>query len=424
MDCAPVSNKTKYTNYALIASLFFAVGSIINYFHENYTFAKTKTSVIHHVITLPPDSLTQNKSLMYTAVFTVRPRDTLASIFYRAGLPSTLWMKMLDTPGSSRFLENLRPGNTMQLTVSQSHQLISLSYKVNLEQSYIMQKINNHWSGRLLQKPVTKTVAFSSSIVHGTLTNTTKATGLPVELQKQVDAMLSRYAVHPGDRLEVLYHEYFVGDQKDRPGNVIAAEIIDGKNKYRMVRFKENNRTGYYTPNGSSTDPQFLISPLNYQRIGSQFSYDRLDPFTHRVQPHLGVDYDAPAGTPVKALGNGIIVFCKRMNGYGNVIMVRYNKTYKSFYAHLEKFSHNLHPNEPVEKGQVIGYVGTTGWSTGPHLHFAIYKNGVPVNPLTIKFPFSAPIEEKYRHQFFYDENRWFNEMTLFADAKKTISNR
>lgn len=269
---------------------------------------------------------------------------------------------------------------------------------------------------------VTKTLRFRSSIIHHSIEGAARAAGLPEHMAHEVFAMFSANGIaqeiHPGDRLNILYHEYFVGNQKNHPGNVVAAEIIDGKHDYRMVRFTApNNQTGFYTPNGNDTKPLFLRIPLHYERIGSRFTYHRMDPVLHKIRPHLGVDFDAPIGTPVKAIGNGIVVFCKQMRGYGNVLMIRYGNTYKSLYAHLEKFASYVKPNERVKKGEIVGYVGKTGWTTGPHLHFAIYKNGVAVNPLTVQFPHGSFIPAKYRSDFLYKEHRWFSQMQLYESA-------
>lgn len=272
------------------------------------------------------------------------------------------------------------------------------------------------------QLPVTKTVEFKTSIIHHSLGQAARDAGLTADMTRQLDAMFASqyrsHEIHPGDRLEVLYHEYFIGNQKDHPGHIVAAKIVDSHHKdLSMVRFTTpNNESHYYTANGESTKPSYLSTPVHYNRIASGFSYRRFDPVIHKIHPHLGVDLDAPTGTPVKAIGDGIVLFCHQMHGYGNVVMIQYNNTYKTLYAHLEKFTRHMHAHEHVKKGEVVGYVGTTGWTTGPHLHYSLYKNGKPVNPLTIHFP-NTSLPEKYRRVFFYQENRRLSEMKLFEDA-------
>lgn len=424
MDYMDYTERTPshWLRYVAITLTICITGVIISHFVENHTHAHAKKSAT--VLSLPPEKTTvvQNTSTaMQTITFTIKKHETLASLFHRAKLPDTLWMTVLKLPPAAKYLEQLQVGSDIDITTTSTNQFVSLKYSINHAQSLHVDRKGNYLVAKILQKPVTKTLGFKTSIIHYSLLQAEKNAGLSVNLQQELNAMFASggimHDIHKGDRLNVLYHQYFIGDQKDHLGNIVAAEIVDGKNHYRMVRFTENNHAGYYTPSGQGSQSLFLSSPLNYQRIGSGFSYGRFDPIAHRVQPHLGVDYDAPIGTPVKALGNGIIVFCKQIRGYGNVIMVRYNKTYKSFYAHLGRFASHLHAHEMVKKGQVIGYVGMTGWTTGPHLHFAVYKNGKAVNPLTLKFPHTAPIESRYRNYFFYKENHWFNEMKLFEDA-------
>lgn len=274
---------------------------------------------------------------------------------------------------------------------------------------------------------IVKTVQFKSSVIHHSLAQAGRAAGLPHKMLAQLNSMFANTAIthqlHPGAHLYVLYHEYFVNNHKDHPGNIIAAEIVNGKQHYSLVRFTTPaHRTGYYTPTGASTQPGFLRAPLHYTRISSKFSYHRMDPVVHRVHPHLGVDLTAPKGTPIKAIGDGMIVFNKKFGGYGNAIMIRYNGTYKTLYGHLEKFAKNIHPFERVHRGQIVGYVGQTGWATGPHLHYEVLKNNKPVNPLTVQMPHMASIPEKYRRLFYNESDKRLSELRLFIDATKPSS--
>jgi len=284
---------------------------------------------------------------------------------------------------------------------------------------------NKSTKNKITTKPteqITEAMRFRTGIIYRNLQQAAINAGLTEKMILQLNKMFAHspitHHIQPGDRLEVLYHEYFLNDHRNHPGHIVAAEII-GKNKdYKVVRFTTpHDKISYYKTNGQSTKPKFNRIPLHYVRIGSYFSLHRMDPILHKVRPHLGVDFDAPMGTPIHSIGNGIVVFCGQMRGYGNVIIVRYNNTYKSLYAHLRQFANHMKDDEHVKKGEVLGYVGMTGWTTGPHLHYGVYKNGVAVNPLTVQFPSSASIPEKYRHAFFNDEDHWFDEMQLFASA-------
>lgn len=399
--------------------------AIFCFFNEKVT----KMPQTQNIIALPTDNKTVVKATTaispqtHTETYTISHNETLAEVFHRAHLPPDLWITILTSQEASTYLERLQEKRSIVITKDASNQFVSLQYGVDDTKTLQVYLQDNHPRTLINKKPVTKTVQFKSSVIHHSLAQAEKATGLPAPLQHQLDQMLASggftHDIHPGDHLNVLYHEYFVGDQENHAGNIVAAEITHGKETHRIVRFTTpNHQTGFYMPNGTGTQPAFLKAPLAYKRIGSKFQYSRLDPVIHKVHPHLGVDLDAPRGTPVKAVGNGVILFSKQIRGYGNVVMIRYNKTYKTMYAHLEKFALHTHANTPVKKGQIVGYVGSTGWATGPHLHYAVYKNGIAVNPLTVQFPAGNSIPARYRQGFLYKENHWFNEMRLFEAAQ------
>ena len=156
----------------------------------------------------------------------------------------------------------------------------------------------------------------------------------------------------------------------------------------------------YYDEQGNSLRKTFLKAPLNYKRISSHFSYARKHPVYHIVRPHTGVDYAAPAGTPVVALGDGVVTFRAYKGGGGNTIKIRHNSTYETAYLHLSKYAKGLKVGQYVKQGDVIGYVGSTGASTGPHLDFRVWKNGTPVNPLTLESPSTEPVPAELKQAY------------------------
>lgn len=404
MDCTQwtLGKRLRVIGVAIAAVI---VGGIISHFFRNHT-----------QTTLTPAS-------NITETITVHSDDTLASIFHEANLPSTLWMTIIRLPQASQTLHRLVEGEIFKITTTQDHALLSMTYRTNDGDTLRINEENGHYREKTTHVPITKALQFRTAVVHHSLQQAEKSTGLPANLEHELTQMLAHSKmvklIQPGDRVDVLYHEYFINDHAYHPGNIVAAEITDTENHhYRVVRYVEPNHTaGYYKPNGQGTKPTFLKYPLHYERIGSRFNYHRYDPVLHRIRPHLGVDFDAPTGTPVEAISSGIVVMEKQMRGYGNVLMIQYNQTYKTLYAHLEKFGRNIRVNEHVKKGEIVGYVGMTGWSTGPHLHYSVYKNGIPVNPLTVDFPRGSPIPARYRQQFLYKTNHWFSEMRSFKAA-------
>jgi len=151
----------------------------------------------------------------------------------------------------------------------------------------------------------------------------------------------------------------------------------------------------YWNEKGESMRKAFLKAPLNYSRISSGFSYARKHPVTRRVQPHTGVDYAAPTGTPVMSVGDGTVIECRYKGANGNIVKIRHNSVYTTAYLHLSRFAKGMKVGKRVRQGDVIGYVGSTGRSTGPHLDYRIWKNGTPINPLKMESPSAEPLKSE-----------------------------
>ncbi len=204
------------------------------------------------------------------------------------------------------------------------------------------------------------------------------------------------FAVQKGDRFRVLY------DQKVCDGEVIAidtvryAEFSHGGQVLPMVMFNQKDGGNiWWNEKGESMRKAFLKAPLQYSRVSSGFSYARRHPVTRRVQPHTGVDYAAPKGTPVQTIGDGTVISVKYEGAGGNTVRIRHNSVYTTAYLHLSKYAKGLKAGQRVRQGETIGYVGSTGRSTGPHLDFRVWKNGTPINPLKMDSPPAEPLKKE-----------------------------
>ena len=177
--------------------------------------------------------------------------------------------------------------------------------------------------------------------------------------------------IRAGDRFALVFEEQFKDGEKIGEGPIIAAEFINLGRRIRAVRYVDpEGKTDYFSPDGRSMRKAFLRTPVNFARISSRFSFSRRHPILHKMRAHRGVDYAAPRGTAVKASGDGRVIFASRKGGYGRTIIIRHGSAYTTLYAHLARFSKGVRPGKRVEQGQVIGYVGSTGLATGPHLHY------------------------------------------------------
>lgn len=184
-------------------------------------------------------------------------------------------------------------------------------------------------------------------------------------------------------------------------GTPVAIRISTGNVSHDLFLYRNlAGKAFYYAPDGHAAAPSFLRYPVKFTRISSQFSMRRLDPVTHRIQPHEGVDLAAPAGTPVHATARGTVTFAGWQTGYGKVVKLENFGPYSTTFAHLSRFAKHLKVGQTVQQGQVIGYVGATGWATGPHLHYEVHVDQVAQNPLTVDLPHRDPLQGEDRLRF------------------------
>lgn len=209
------------------------------------------------------------------------------------------------------------------------------------------------------------------------------------------------FALQKGDVFRVLYDEVVCGGEVFEIGDVKYVEFTHMGEMFPSVMFDQGDGGNiYWNEKGESMRKAFLKAPLNYSRISSGFSYARKHPVTRRVQPHTGVDYAAPTGTPVMSVGDGTVIECRYKGANGNIVKIRHNSVYTTAYLHLSRFAKGMKVGKRVRQGDVIGYVGSTGRSTGPHLDYRIWKNGTPINPLKMESPSAEPLKSENMEAF------------------------
>ena len=202
--------------------------------------------------------------------------------------------------------------------------------------------------------------------------------------------------VHKNDYFRIIYEEKTRNDGLTKIGNIIAAEFnTRGESHYAFLFENEEGMPDYFNAEGKSLRKQLLKAPLSYTRISSSFSRRRYHPVLHHYSPHLGIDYAAPAGTPVQATGDGTVMAATRNKANGKYVKIRHNNNYISYYLHFSRFGKGIKSGVKVKQGQVIGYVGSTGYATGPHLDYRVKKNGRFVNPRSLKLPPAKPVTEE-----------------------------
>ena len=337
---------------------------------------------------------------------TVTSGDTLSSIFAKADLPAETLHELLENNRKARELTQIKHGQIFNITRDDKGELESLSTRLNSLESVQVTRTDKGFSVKHeMIKPATRQ-AYARGTIDSSLFLATKRAGLPHTLALELSNIFGydidfALDLRDGDEFEVLYEEQVVDGKTVGTGNILAARFANQGKTYSAVRFTNSQGSvSYYRADGSSMRKAFIRTPVDFARISSRFSNGRLHPVLNKLRAHKGVDYAAPRGTPIKATGDGKVILAGRKGGYGNTIVIQHGQRYRTLYAHLNGFAKGIRSGSQVKQGQLIGYVGTTGLSTGPHLHYEFQVNGVHVDPLGQKLPMADPIAGAERKRF------------------------
>ena len=339
----------------------------------------------------------------------VRRGDTLSSIFDRLGIDDPTAARFLRTSEEGRrAISQLRAGKRVSATTTPEGKLIDLSLPLTGGAGYFSISRNDddfavHDDSN---SAVTAIVEMRSGTIKHSLFGATDAAGVP-------DAITTRLAdlfgteidfhtdLRTGDRFSVVYETLLKEDGRAQGvGRILAAEFINKGRRHSVVLYKDSEgRADYYSDDGRSLKQAFLRSPLEFTRVTSGFSR-RFHPILKKWRQHKGVDFGAPSGAAVKATSNGTVEFAGKQRGYGNVVILRHRDKVTTLYAHLRGFASGVRKGTPVSQGDVIGYVGQTGWATGPHLHYEFKVSNVPKDPMAVVLPAARPLTAKELGRF------------------------
>lgn len=297
-------------------------------------------------------------------------------------------------------LSQLRAGTRFRLDYSPLNELVAIEFQLSPVEKLMIENKNGQWLAEKRQETVeVRTVTFKG-VVQSSLWLSAEEAQMNPELIVQLAEIFAwevdfAREVRPNDRWRLTVEQKQVRGKLIGWGSILAAEYENDGEKHTAVYFQEHGQSGYYSADGSNLRRMFLKSPIKYGRISSHFNRKRFHPIQKKTKPHLGVDYAAPTGTPIRAVGDGVILMAKWHGGGGKTIKIRHNSNYQTAYLHLSRFEKSIRTGVRVKQGQVIGYVGSTGMSTGPHLHFEFAHNGRVMDPLKQKFPSADPIPEQ-----------------------------
>ena len=349
---------------------------------------------------------TESHSLLYGIVAdsfaiengTVRQGQVITNILESSGVGYQAALETYEKALPSFDFKKMRAGNNyyMFYTPDSAHRLRHFVYPIS-ERSYIRCSFGDSISISREDCEVTQREKKTTAVIETSLWNAMSEQGISPQLALELSDIyawtIDFFGIDKGDTFKILYTENYIGDKDIGPGNIIAAVYESKGRSYYAFRYEQDSLTAYYDMEGNSLRRSFLKAPLKYSRISSHFSNGRKHPILKIRRPHHGVDYAAPAGTPVYAIGDGKVTAKGfDMKGGGNYVKIKHNSVYTSVYMHLKNFANDLHVGQELKQGDLIGNVGSTGLATGPHLDFRIYMNGKPVDPLTIDAPRADPV--------------------------------
>ena len=326
----------------------------------------------------------------------VRRGQTLDSIFRQQKIPVSLLHQIMALNAETKGLKKIRPGDLFEFSMGDNGELLQMRYALDEARYLIVRQQGGTLSAEVQQREIFSEVAEAEGVIQSSLFLAGKQAGLS-------DAMVMKLAnifgwdidfildIRKGDRFMLVYEKLYRDGEFLRHGEILAATFINQGERFQAVYFEDGDVAGYFAPDGRNMRKAFLRAPLNFSYISSGFNPRRMHPVLKRVRPHNGIDYYAPRGTPVYAAGEGKVIRSAYSRANGHHVFIKHANSIETKYLHFTNRA--VKKGQRVKQGQTIGYVGSTGLATGPHLHYEFLVNGVHRNPRTVPLPKVEPLK-------------------------------
>ena len=331
----------------------------------------------------------------------IQKNDSVASLLSRLKVNKEDKSKFLHDARNIKTMRRLVPGKTIHAQTTASGKLLALGYFPGGKKHLLLKKTNGTFKEDKSPLNIETHIKMKSGVIRSSLFAATDGANVPDSVATQIAEIFAsdidfNRDLRKKDHFKVAYELHYSNGEVIGVGRVLAAEFINKGKTYQAVYFEANDKEkGYYTPDGKNLRRAFLRSPLKFSRISSGFTRSRFHPVLKKWRAHKGIDYAARKGTPVRATANGIVTVSTRNRGYGKYIILKHRGRYSTVYAHLSRFAKGLRKGKRVSQGDIIGYVGSTGLATGPHLHYEFRVNGIQRNPLRVVMPAAIPLTAK-----------------------------
>ena len=348
----------------------------------------------------------------------IKRNDSLFAILNQLGVPKEDIINLINSKKSS-LLSKIEVGDKIRIFVDNDGFLQKLFYVDDFEKGVLAERKNNEFTISKYINEIEKVRVFKHVVIEDSM----YMSGLREEIPDSVLMDLAyingwdidfTHDIQPGDNYSLIYEEIIVNGEKVVDGDILISEFNNKEKKFVAVRFNiDRDNAEYFNPDGENVKKAFLRSPVEISYISSKYNLKRRHPVLHTIRAHKGVDYAANTGSPVRATGDGTVSFAQYNGGCGNEVKIKHSEDYETRYCHLDRFNPRTKVGRKVKQGQTIGYVGSTGLATGPHLHYEFHVNGKHTDPLKVRFPNASPIDSSQLTAF----------KTKFKSLQKELNN-
>jgi len=356
-------------------------------------------------------------------VLTVGRGDTMEKLFRKNQLDLAHLMTIAQLDEAKQRFRKIKPGDVFEITHDEG-QLLSMYSELDLTSALKIEKRESAFVAEVVERPVEYRKRHAYGVIDSSLFESGAEAGLSDKVIMNVAGIFAWDVdfvldIRSGDNYYIQYEEVWQDNEHVTDGEIIAAEFNNSGRSIQAVRFKDkNDNTDYFTPAGDSVRKAFIRNPVDFTRISSNFNPKRRHPILNTIRAHRGVDYAAPRGTPIKAAGDGKVIFRGTKSGYGKAVILQHGGNITTLYAHMSGYAAKARVGSRVRQGQTIGYVGATGLATANHLHYEYRLNGVHRNPRTVSLPDAEPIAAEYREEFLIASKPIIRELEQFKSTK------
>jgi len=348
---------------------------------------------------------TQSEPIFTTKETIIKRNDSLFTILNKFGVKKENIIDLINSQNSD-LLSSIEVGDKIRINLDKNNEIKDLLYIDDFQSGVKAERFENAYKINKFKHALEKVEVFKHVVIEDSMYVSGLKEGIPDSVLMDVVYINGwdidfTHDIRSGDSFSLIYEEILVDGEKVLDGNVLITEFNNQGKKITSIRFDlTNGKSEYFSNEGINVKKAFLRSPVKLSYISSKYNLRRKHPVLHTIRAHKGVDYAASKGSPVRATGDGTISFAQYNGGCGNEIKIKHSEDYTTRYCHLDKYNSRTKVGRKVKQGQTIGYVGSTGLATGPHLHYEFHVNGKHTDPLRVKFPNATPIRSSEKIKF------------------------